>query len=324
MVLSASCSNPNTSTNATDSTEEKELTLVKVSEVTHSLFYAPQYIALKLGYFEEEGLNVVITNAGGADKVMTAVISGDANIGFCGPEQSVYVFNQGHPNYPINFAQLTKRDGSFIIGREANDAFTIEDLRGKHVIGGRKGGMPVMALEYTLKSNGLEPGVDVEVDTSIAFDAMTGAFISGVGDYVTAFEPTAGNLEKQGNGFVQISLGTLSGEIPYTCYNARREYIAENESIIKGFVKAIEKGQEYVLTHSGEEVALNIVNEFPDSSVEEIAAVVERYKAVDAYATSTLLSEESYNRLLDILDSAGELTARPKYEDLITTKYVGK
>jgi len=299
-----------------------EMIDVAVSEVTHSLFYAPQYVALGLGYFAEEGLNVEFTNAGGADKVMTAVMSGDADIGFCGPEQTVYVYNQGQTNYPINFAQLTQCDGSFIIAREPSPDFDINELRGKHILGGRKGGMPVMALEYTLKANGIVPGVDCIVDTSIAFDALSGAFISGTGDYVSLFEPTAGKLEEEGHGYIVKSLGELSGRIPYTVYNARKEFIEANPDIIEKFVTAIKKGQEYVLTHTGFEVAEAVIDYFPDTTLESIATVVERYKSVEAYAESPFLSEESYARLLDILDSAGELTARPPYSDLVLTDFM--
>jgi NitT/TauT family transport system substrate-binding protein len=302
--------------------EAPELTKVRLSEVTHSLFYAPQYAAIALGYFADEGLEIELTNAGGADGVMTAVISGDADIGFCGPEQTVYVYNQGQPDYPINFAQLTKRDGSFIIGREKVEDFDIKDLEGKYIIGGRKGGMPVMALNFTLTNHGIVPGKDVVVDTSIAFDAMTGAFISGTGDFVTAFEPTAGALEAAGHGYVLASLGTLSGEIPYTVYNARKSYIELHPYIIQGFTNAIIKGQKYVATHSAEEIAEVITSFFPDTDIATVVSVVDRYKSVDAYASSPALSEEAFERLLDILDRSGELTTRPPYHALVTNDFV--
>jgi NitT/TauT family transport system substrate-binding protein len=299
-----------------------KLTKVRLSEVTHSLFYAPQYVAIALGYFEEEGIELDLSNGGGADNVMTAVISGDADIGFCGPEQTVYVYNQGQSDYPVNFAQLTKRDGSFIVGRKFKDDFSAEDLRGSFIIGGRKGGMPVMALEYSLKKNGIIPGVDCTINTSIAFDAMAGAFIGGTGDYVSAFEPTAGALEKEGHGYVLISLGTLSGEIPYTVYNAKKSYIEKNPKIIQGFTNAIVKGQNYVQSHTAAEIAQLIVEFFPGTDISTVVSVVERYKAVDAYASSPLLTTESYDRLLDILASAGELTARPPYEAIVTTQFI--
>ncbi|MDR1912877.1 MAG: ABC transporter substrate-binding protein [Clostridiales bacterium] len=303
------------------SAKEDALTKITLSEVTHSLFYAPQYVAMGLGYFEEFGIQLEVFNGGGADKVMTAVMSGDAEIGLCGPEQTVYVYNQGNTNYPVTFAQLTKRDGSFIVGRESDENFTVEDFRGKHIIGGRKGGMPVMCLEYSLRMNGLIPGEDVTVDTSIAFDAMSGAFISGIGDFVTAFEPLAGNMENNGQGYVLMSLGELSGDIPYTAYNARREYIKKNPEIIRNFARAVSKGQDFVWNHTAKEIATIVAPYFADTKIEDIERVIERYKSIEAYARTTALSEKDYNHLLDVLDSAGELTARPPYTDLVSLEF---
>ncbi|MCL1913631.1 MAG: ABC transporter substrate-binding protein [Eubacteriaceae bacterium] len=318
MLPVAACAKKETAANG-----QKELTKVKVSEVTHSIFYAPQYVAISLGYFEEAGIEIELTNAGGADKVMTAVISGEADIGLCGPEQSVYVYNQGNTNFPVNFAQLTKRDGSFIIAREPLEGeFDLSMFTGKFIIGGRKGGMPVMTLEYVLKQNGYEVGADVIVDTSIAFDAMSGAFISGIGDFVTAFEPAAGALEAAGHGYIWISLGALSGDVPYTCFNARKLFINDNKELVSNFVAAIVKGQEYVQTHTGLEVAEAIQEHFPDTSVEAIAVIVDKYRSVDAFSHDPLLTQESFERLLDILDSAGELTGRPPYGELVTTEFL--
>jgi len=313
---------PGCSAKGTPAKEEGALVKITLSEVTHSLFYAPQYVAMGLGYFEEEGIELEVFNGGGADKVMTAVMSGDAEIGLCGPEQTVYVYNQGNANYPITFAQLTNKDGSFILGREYVEDFTVEDFRGKFIIGGRKGGMPVMCLEYSLKQNGLVPGVDVEVDTSIAFDAMSGAFVSGIGDFVTAFEPLAGNMEKNGQGYILMSLGELSGDIPYTTYNARREFIEEHPEVIQGFTNAIMKGQDFVWSHTGKEVAEIVAPYFADTDLEDIERVVERYKSIEAYAKTPLLKEGDFDHLLDVLDSAGELTARPPYKDLVTTQFI--
>ncbi|MCL1803024.1 MAG: ABC transporter substrate-binding protein [Eubacteriaceae bacterium] len=301
---------------------ESGIVTIKLSEVTHSIFYAPLYAAMDLGYFEDEGLKLELTNAGGADKVMTAVMSGDADIGLAGPEQTVYVLNQGQENGPINFAQMTQCDGSFIIAREYTDSFDISDFIGKHILGGRKGGMPVMALEYTLRRHGITPGEDCDVDTSIAFDALPGAFISGVGDYVSLFEPTASKLASEGHGFIVQSLGELSGKIPYTVYNAKKDYIENNTDTVRKFVSAVKRGQEYVQSHTPEEIAKAIAPYFPDDSVDHIASIVAQYKKIDAYASSPLISKESYELLLDILDSSGELTARPPYEALVLTDFM--
>jgi NitT/TauT family transport system substrate-binding protein len=298
------------------------LVKVKVSEVTHSIFYAPQYVAMGLGFFADEGLEIELTNAGGADKVMTAVMSGDANIGLCGPEQTVYVFNQGQANYPVNIGQLTQCDGSFIVAREPDSEFVIDKFKGKHILGGRKGGMPVMALEYTLVQNGITPGVDCVVDTSIAFDALPGAFIGGTGDYVSLFEPTAGSLESQGYGYIVKSLGELSGKIPYTCYNARLEYISQNRETVESFMAAVKKGQDFVQGHTASEIAEAIAPYFADTSMETLASVIERYKSIDAYASSPFLTEESFDLLLDILDNAGELSARLDYADIVLTDFM--
>ncbi len=297
------------------------LTKVNLSEVTHSVFYAPQYAALELGYFAEEGLDVAITNAGGADKVMAAILSGDCQIGLAGPEQTIYLYGAGQDDYVINFAQLTQRDGSFLIGREKDDNFTIEKLRGKHIIGGRVGGMPVMILEYILRNNGITPGVDCIVDTSVAFNAMSGAFIGGTGDYVSLFEPNANTLEKAGEGYVVMSLGTESGKIPYTVYQAQKSYMEENPEIIDGFARAVKRGLEYVKTHTAEEIAKVISPHFTDMSMDDMVTVVQRYKDIDAFAHDTVLTKESFDLLQDIMIGGGALTEKAPYEILVDNSY---
>ncbi len=299
--------------------EEKGVTTIKVSEVTHSVFYAPSYCAMQLGYFAEEGLQIELTNAGGADAVMSAVLSGSADIGLCGPEATIYVYNQGAKDYVINFAQLTQCDGSFLLSRNPDENFTIDKLKGAHIIGGRKGGMPVNVLEWILKENGLTPGVDVTVDTSIAFNAMSGAFIGGTGDYVSLFEPTASNIEKQGYGYIVMSLGAESGNIPYTVYNAKKSYIENNGEIVKAFARAIEKGQKYVEEHSSEEIAKTIISFFPDTTLSDITNAVENYKKINAYATDINMSKESFDLLQDIIEYAGELDKRVDYSELVIT-----
>jgi NitT/TauT family transport system substrate-binding protein len=298
-----------------------ELTTVKVCEVTHSIFYAPQYVAIALGYFEDEGLEIELTNGGGANNVTAALLSGDSDIGLCGPEATIYVYNQGETDYIVNFAQLTQCDGSFLLAREPDPDFDIQDVVGSLIIGGRKGGMPEMTLEWVLKQNGIIPGVDVTIDTSIAFNAMSGGFVGGIGDYVALFEPNATALENEGIGYVVMSIGEMSGKVPYTVYNARKSYIEENPKIIKSFVKAIEKGQEYVSKHTAEEVAALLTEFFPDTSMDDLISVVQRYKDIEAYAENTQFTEESFNLMQEIVKEAGELTEYAPYDKLVTNEF---
>lgn len=299
---------------------------VTVAEVTHSVFYAPQYVALEAGFFEEEGLEVDLLLTQGADKTMAALLSGEAQIGFMGPESSIYVYNQGSKDYAINFAQVTKRDGNFLLSREPIDDFKIEDLKGKEIIGGRKGGMPEMTLEYVLKTQGLTLGDDLEsgqthVRTDIQFSAMGGAFIGGEGDFVTLFEPTATEVEASKQGYVVASMGQLSGEIPYTAYSALSSYMEKNKLAIQSFTNALYKGQQYVASHSAAEIAQIIAPQFNEMSKEDLTKVIERYKENDTWCTEPLLKEESLNHLMDVMELAGELSERPAYKDVVTTEF---
>ena len=297
-----------------------ELEKITVSEVAHSVFYAPQYAAMKLGYFEQEGLDIELINGQGADKVMTAVVSGQVQIGLAGPEAAIYVYNEGREDYAQVFAQLTKRDGSFLVGREPDDAFSYEKLRGKSVIGGRKGGVPEMTLEYVIKNNGV-PLDELEIDTSIQFANMAGAFTGGMGDYVALFEPTASMLEKEGKGYVLASIGEDSGEIPYTAYFANSSYITENPEIIQKFTNAIYRGQQWVQSADPQEIAKTIAEYFPDTDVDILATVAKRYKDIDAWNETPLMKEDSLNRLMDVMESAGELDARAPYDKLVRTDF---
>ena len=297
--------------------EESDLKKVKVAEVAHSIFYAPQYVAHKLGYFEEEGLAVEIILTSGADKVTSAVLSGDVNIGFCGSEATIYVYNEGEKDYLINFAALTKRDGSFLVSREKYDNFTLGDLKGKKIIGGRKGGMPEMTLEWALKQNGIDPKSDVKIDTSIAFAAMSGAFIGGEGDFVSLFEPNALEIEKNGYGYVVASIGELGGVVPYTAYNARKSYILENPDVIEGFTKAIQKGLDYVHNNDSREIAKLLEDYFPNTSIDDLEKLVQRHKDIDSWFNSTSISEKDFNHIQEIMISAGELKSKVDYKILV-------
>lgn len=303
-----------------DKKEKSELKKVKVAEVTHSVFYAPQYVAHSLGYFKDENLDVEIILTAGADKVTAAVLSNDVNIGFCGSEATIYVYNEGEKNYLVNFAGLTKRDGSFLVSRTKEDNFSVKDLVGKHVLGGRKNGMPEMTLEWALKENDVEPN-SVNIDTSVAFSAMAGAFIGGTGDYVTLFEPQALQLEKQGYGYVVASVGELGGIFPYTVYNARKSYIENNPDVIKGFTKAIQKGLDFVHNRTEEEIAKVIIDYFPDTSMEDLIKIIKRYKDSDSWYKTTYIEKSDFEHVKEIMKSAGALEKDAPYDKLVDTSF---
>lgn len=285
---------------------ETETTTVRLSEVTHSVFYAPQYVALEQGFFEEEGLQVELTNGGGADKVMTAVLTDQADIGLAGPESCIYVYNQGKEDYPVVFAQLTKRDGSFLVGR-TDEAFSWENLKGSTIIGGRAGGVPEMTLEYVMRQNGVIPGEDATVDTTVQFNMMAGAFTGGNGDYVALFEPTATEIEQAGKGYILASIGQESGEIPYTAYFASQRFVQANPDVIQSFTNAIAKGQKWVMEHTAAETAEVIAAQFPDTSVETLTQVVQRYKDIDAWNTALVMEQSALERLETVMETAGVL-----------------
>ena len=288
------------------SQESKDLVTVRLNEVTHSVFYAPQYVAMELGFFAEEGIAIELTNGGGADKVMTAVVSGQSDIGLAGPEACIYIYNQGKEDYPRIFAQLTKRDGSFLIGRTDED-FSWENLRGKTIIGGRKGGMPEMTLEYVMKQNGVVPHVDAVVDTSVQFNMMAGAFTGGQGDYVALFEPAATEVIEAGQGYLLCSIGEESGEIPYTAYFASQTYLQENSDLVAGFCRALHKAMTWIETHSDEEVAQVMLPQFPDTDLGVLTEVTARHRAIDAWNSDLVMEQSSLERLEAVMTEAGEL-----------------
>ena len=303
---------------------DKNLTPLVLNEVAHSIFYAPQYAAIELGYFEEEGIDLTLVNGGGADKVMTALISGDAQIGFMGSEASIYVYQEGSQDYAVNFAQLTQRAGNFLVGREPEPDFTWENLRGKKVLGGRAAGMPQMVFEYILKKHGLDPKTDLSIDQSINFGLTAAAFTSSDADYTVEFEPFATTLELEGSGYVVASLGTESGYVPYTAYCTRKSYMEENPELVQKFTNAIQRGIDYVNSHTSEEIARTIAPQFQETPVEKIALIVERYKAQDTWKEDTVFEQESFDLLQNILEEAGELDERVPYADLVTTEFSEK
>lgn len=300
--------------------KENELTKIKVSEVAHSIFYAPMYVSKNLGYFEEEGLDIEILLGNGADKVTASVLSGDVQIGFCGSESTLYVYNQGEKDYLINFAALTKKDGSFIVAKNKQEVFNIENLKGKHIIAGREGGMPAMTLEWTLNEHGIKKD-DLYFDTSIAFSAMGGTFISGIGDYVALFEPTASEIEKQGYGKIVASLGELGGIVPYTTFHAKKSYIESNPEIIKKFTKAINKGLDYVHSHTSDEIAKAIQKDFSDLNISDLSNIIERYSNIDSWFTSTYIYEEDFKHVEEIVKNSGFLEKDNNYNKLVDNKF---
>ena len=299
----------------------EQLKTIKVNEVTRSVFYAPQYAAINNGYFREKGMEIELSTGQGADAVMTAVLSNQCDIGFAGPEASIYVYNEGKEDHTQVFAQMTKRDGSFLVSRTPTDNFSWQDLKGKTIIPGRKGGVPYMTLEYVIKKNGLNPQTDMTLDDSIKFDLMAGAFAAGNADYVTLFEPTASLTEAEGKGYIVASVGEESGEIPYTAYFAKKSYIQNNEDIIQGFTDAIYKGQQWVKEHSAKEVAESIQSFFPDTDIEQLANAVQSYKDIDAWNDTPVLTEDSFNRLQEVMTMAGELEEKAPYDKIVNNKY---
>lgn len=304
--------------------KKSELQKVRLIEVTHSLFYTPQYVAITQGFFEEEGLEIELTDGKGADKCMAALLSGEADIAFMGPEASVYVYVQGREDYAINFAQLTQRDGSFLVAREPDPDFTFEKLRGKEVLGGRKGGMPYMTLEYVVKKHGLTPGVDVNLRTDVQFDVLAGAFIGGEGDYVTLFEPVAATLEKEGKGYVVASIGEEGGYIPYTCYSTTKSFMEENPDIVQKFTNAIYKAMLWVQNHTLEEIAEAVKPQFPDVDDEVLVKLIERYRDQDSWKPDLIITEEGLDHMMYIMELAGELDKKADYNAIVTTEFAIK
>lgn len=296
--------------------EENYLRKIRVAEVTHSPFYTPFYVAIENGYFKEEGLDIELVLTPGADKVSAAVLSNDVEIGFAGPEASIYVYDGGEEDYIISFAGLTKRDGQFILAREANDNFKLEDLYNKEILVGRKGGMPSLNFLNALKKSNIDPK-KININYSVEFAALSGSFIGGIGDYVNLFEPTATKLTKDNLGYVVASIGLMSGEVPYTAFNARKSFINNNEDVIRKFTKALNKGIKYTLENNETEIAKVILKQFPDSSLNDLSVIIKRYKDYDCFLDSTFISEKSFENLEDIMIDNDLLKSYVPYSDLI-------
>ncbi|MBO5782598.1 MAG: ABC transporter substrate-binding protein [Clostridia bacterium] len=299
--------------------KESDLTKVRVNEVTHSIFYAPMYLADSMGFFEDEGIEIELTNGGGADKVMSAVLSGEADIGFCGPEAALYVLAGGSTDVPKVFGQLTKRDGSFLVSRINEPNFEWTDLRGKEILAGRQGGVPAMTFEYVLNQNGLTDGTDVTLNFDVAFNLMTAAFEGGTADYCTMFEPVASEYQQAGKGYIVASVGEASGEVPYTCYMAKSSWLNKNQDTAKGFLRAITKAIKYLHEHTAQEVAPYLKAAFNSTSEASIATSIESYKRIDSWVRNMAMEEAALTRLQDIIDNAGELPKRVKFADLVNT-----
>lgn len=301
--------------------EKSEMTKVRLNEVTHSVFYAPQYVAINKGFFKEEGIEIELSTGQGADKVMTAVISGSVDIGFAGPEAAIYVYNEGREDYAEVIAQLTQCDGSFLVGREPAEEFEWSDLEGSLVLPGRKGGVPYMTLEYVLKQKGLIPGENLTFDDSIQFALMAGSFTSGHGDFVTIFEPTASMIEREGKGYIVASIGAESGEIPYTAYFAPKSYIEKNKETVQKFVNAIYKAQLWVAEHTPEEIAEAVKESFPDTDFDILVSSISRYKEIGAYAPAPVMKEEAYEKLQTVMTEAGELKQKAPFDKVVNNSF---
>lgn len=309
------------SSDEVDAGNSMALQKVILNEVAHSIFYAPMYVAIEEGYFAEEGIDLELVTGFGADKVMTALISGEAQIGFMGSESSIYAYNEGANDYVVNFAQLTQRAGNFLVAREEMADFHWEDLKGTDVLGGRKGGMPQMVFEYILKQNGIDPAKDLNINQNIDFGSTAAAFSEGQGNYTVEFEPHATALEAAGKGYVVASLGEDSGYVPYTAFSAKKSYIESNPDIIQGFVNALQKGMDYVQVHTPAEIAEVIAPQFAETDIETITTIVTRYYDQDTWTDNLVFEKDSFELLQDILEEAGELSERAPYEELVTTKF---
>ena len=300
----------------------KKSDTIRLNEVTHSVFYAPLYLAINLGYMEEENIKIELTNGGGSDVSMAALLSNNADISLLGPETLVYVKNEGSSKHPMIFGQLTKRDGSFIIGRNpVSDNFSIANFTNSYIIGGREGGMPAMTLEYALNNAGLYDGTNMTFDTSIQFDLITAAFEGGTGDYCTMFEPAASNYVSSGKGYYIASVGELAGEVPFTCFMANSDFIKAYPEKISGFLRAINKAYTYIMTHTPREVAENLASSFEGTSIDLLESSIKKYIEIDAWCSTPAMNQSAYNRLLQIIKNSGINISDVKMDDIVDNSF---
>lgn len=307
-----------------DSKDTADLTKVTLNEVAHSIFYAPMYIAIEEGYFAQEGIDLTLVTGFGADKTMTALLTDEADIGFMGSESTIYTYVGGTKDYAVNFAQLTQRAGNFLVSRTPIEQFSWDMLKGKEVLGGRPGGMPEMVFEYILTKNNIDPATDLTIDKSIDFGSTAAAFSSGQGDFTVEFEPHATALEAKGDGYVVASLGTDSGYVPYTAFSAKKSYIENNPETIAAFVRALQKGMDYVNTHSPEEIAKVIAPQFAETDLNTITTIVTRYHEQDTWKKDLIFTEDAFTLLQNILMDAKVLDSQVPYEDLVNTTFAQK
>ncbi len=297
------------------------MTKVTLNEVAHSIFYAPMYVAIEEGYFADEGIDLTLVTGFGADKTMTALLTGEADIGFMGSESTIYTYIGGTQDYAVNFAQLTQRAGNFLVSREPVSGFSWDMLKGKEVLGGRAGGMPEMVFEYILKKNNIDPQTDLVIDQSIDFGSTAAAFSGGQGDFTVEFEPHATSLDAKGDGYVIASLGEDSGYVPYTAFSAKKSFLDSNPELIQSFTNALQKGMDYVQSHTPEEIAKAIAPQFEETDLETITSIVTRYYEQDTWKDNLVFEEDAFTLLQDILDEAGELSERVPYGDLVTVTF---
>ena len=308
----------------TGKTGKVSKTKVVLNEVAHSIFYAPMYVAIEEGYFEENGIELELVTGFGADKTMTAVLTGEADIGFMGCESSVYTYVGGTEDYVVNFAQLTQRAGNFLVAREPIEDFSWDMLKGKDVLGGRAGGMPEMVFEFILLKNNIDPSTDLQIDQSIDFGSTAAAFSGGQGEFTVEFEPHATLLEQKGDGYVVASLGEDSGYVPYTSFSAKKSYIEKNPEIIQGFTDALQKGMDYVNSHTPEEIAKVIAPQFEETDMETLTRIVERYHAQDTWKSDLIFQRESFDLLQNILIEFKVLEEKVPYENIVNTDFAEK
>ncbi|SHG48969.1 ABC transporter substrate-binding protein [Ornithinibacillus halophilus] len=301
------------------SSDSDETTSINIGEVTRSVFYTPQYVALEKGFFEDEGLDVELQTTWGGDTTMTALLSDGIDVALVGAETSIYVYAQDSNDYAVNFAQLTQTDGTFLVSKENVENFEWEDLKDSNFLGQRKGGMPQMVGEFVLKQHGIDPHNDLNLSQNIDFANIPSAFATGDYEYVQLFEPTASVFEKEGNGHVIASFGEESGHVPYTVFMAKQSYFEDNPENVKAFTRAIYQAQQWVEDADPEEIAEVVQPYFDDVELDILTSSIERYKNQGSFATDPILDEEEWNNLKNIMDEAGELPEDVPYEDVVNT-----